>query len=103
MTAWKKDQGLAASDLIEFVADTDGDLAVALDLVLTGAGKPYGKGDGPNFALGYGSTRSKRSAMYIVDGVVKVLQVAEKPDDPAGDAFPEVSCIENMLTLIKAL
>jgi hypothetical protein len=40
MTAWKKDMGLAGSDLIEFVADTDADLTVALGLVLTGDGKP---------------------------------------------------------------
>ena len=36
MTAWKKDMGLAGSELIEFVADTDADLTEALGLVLTG-------------------------------------------------------------------
>jgi hypothetical protein len=30
--------------------------------------------------------------MYVVDGVVKVMQIAEAADDPAGDARPEVSC-----------
>ena len=92
MTAWKKDQGLAGSELIEFVADTDADLTEALGLVLTGEGKPYGKLAGPNNALGFHTKRCKRAAMFIDDGVVKVLQIAEAPDDPAGDARPEVSC-----------
>ena len=103
MTAWKKDQGLAGSDLIEFVADTDADLTEALGLVLTGDGKPYGKSAGPNNALGFHTKRCKRSAMYIVDGVVKVMQVSEAEDDPAGDARPEASCVENMLKLIGEL
>ena len=35
MTAWKKEMGLAGSELIEFIADTDADLTEALGLVLT--------------------------------------------------------------------
>ena len=103
MTAWKKDQGLAGSELIEFVADTDSDLTDALGLQLTGDGKPYGKSSGPNNALGYNSRRCKRSAMYVDHGVVKVMQIAEALDDPAGDDRPELSCIENMLGLISQL
>ena len=103
MTAWKKDMGLAGSELIEFVADTDADLTEALGLVLTGDGKPYGKCDGPNNALGYHTKRCKRSAMYVDNGVVKVMQIAEAEDDPAGDDRPEVSCVENMLALIAKL
>ena len=119
MTAWKKDQGLAGSELIEFVADTSATLTTALDLLLTGTpetnanltGTPYADGagapplacGGPNNVLGCHTKRCKRSAMYIVDGVVKVMQIAEAADDPAGDDRPEVSCIENMLKLIKAL
>ena len=103
MTAWKKDQGLAGSDMIEFLADTHGDLTDALGLTLTGPGKPYAQGEGPNKALGFHTKRSKRSAMYVVDGVIKVMQIAEAPDDPAGDARPEASCIENMLKLIAEL
>ena len=103
MTAWKKDQGLAGSDLIEFVADTDADLTDALGIMLTGDGKPYGKSAGPNNALGFHTKRCKRSAMYVDNGVIKVMQIAEAPDDPAGDARPEVSCVENMLKLIAAL
>jgi len=103
MTAWKKDMGLAGSELIEFVADTDADLTEALGILLTGDGKPYSKSEGPNNALGYHTKRCKRAAMYIDDGVIKVIQIAEAADDPAGDARPEVSCVENMLKLISEL
>ena len=74
-----------------------------LGLVLTGSGKPYGKSNGPNNALGFHTKRCKRSAMFVDNGVVKVMQIAEAPDDPAGDDRPEVSCIENMLSLISKL
>ena len=103
MKAWKKDMGLEGSDMIEFLADTHADLTEALGLTLTGDGKPYPKGDGPNKALGFHTKRCKRSAMFVDNGVIKVMQIAEAPDDPAGDARPEVSCIENMLALIDKL
>lgn len=103
MTAWKKAMGLEGSDMIEFLADTHGDLTDALGLVLTGDGKSYPKGDGPNKALGFHTKRCKRSAIYVVDGTIKIMSIAEAPDDPAGDARPEVSCIEHMITLINAL
>jgi 2-Cys peroxiredoxin 5 len=103
MSAWKKAMGLEGSDMIEFLADTHGDLTEALGLVLTGDGKAYPKGDGPNKALGFHTKRCKRSAMYVDNGVIKVMQIAEAPDDPAGDDRPEVSCIENMLKLIGEL
>eukprot|EP00967_Tisochrysis_lutea_P150081 scaffold289673_cov33-Tisochrysis_lutea.AAC.2 len=102
--------GLAGSDLIEFLADTDAELTQAMGIVLTGpTNKTAGageKGAGPNKALGWHTMRCKRTATYLVDGVVKVFQVAEGPGpngeaDPAGDAFPECTCVENMLTLIK--
>ena len=103
MKAWKKEMGLEGSEMIEFLADTHGDLTDALGLTLTGEGKAYAKGQGPNKALGFHTKRCKRSAMYVVDGVIKVMQIAEAPDDPAGDDRPEVSCIENMLSLISKL
>ena len=93
MTAWKENQGLIASRMIEFLADTQSEATQALDLQLTHPG--------PGGVLGAHTKRCKRSAMYVVDGVVKVLQVAESPDDPAGDDFPEVSCLENMLVEIE--
>lgn len=104
MTAWKKDQGLAGSELIDFVADTNAELTAALGIQMTGTENPFVKGlEGPNMALGIHTKRCKRSAMYIEGGAIKVLQIAEAADDPAGDARPEVSCIENMLKLIEEL
>lgn len=97
MTGWKKDQGLAGSDYIEFVADTQAALTEALGMVLTTPGM------GPCDVLGAHTKRCKRSSMFVDDGVIKVIQVAEAEDDPAGDARPEVSCIENMLELISTL
>mmetsp|Transcript_18668 Transcript_18668/g.37979 ORF Transcript_18668/g.37979 Transcript_18668/m.37979 type:complete len:97 (+) Transcript_18668:331-621(+) len=96
MTGWKKDQGLAGSDLIEFVGDTQAELTCALDLVLT-------THPGPAGVLGAHTMRCKRSSMYVVDGVIKVIRIAEAEDDPAGDAKPEASLIEAMLPLIAAV
>jgi len=107
MQAWKKDQGLAGSEMVEFLADKDGALTNALGLRLTGEDKPYGQFEGPNNALGVHSNRCKRAAMYLQDGVVKVMAVAERGPsgeaDPAGDNFPEVTLIEALLPLIKAV
>merc|ERR1712060_193003 len=93
MTGWKKDQGLAGSDLIEFVADTNAELTEALDLVLTTHA-------GPGAVLGGHTKRCKRSSIFVDNGVIKVLSIAEAEDDPAGDARPGVSLIEAMLPLI---
>lgn len=64
MNAWKGATG--ADGKIEFLADGAGVFAkaIGLDLDATGAG------------LGI---RSKRYAMYVVDGVVKVLNVEDVP------------------------
>ena len=40
--------------------------------------------------------RTRRHAAYVVDGVVQAVEISEKPDDPAGDDFPESSCVESM-------
>jgi len=102
MTAWKKDQGVAGSEKIEFVADTQGDLTKALNLTLTA---PDVKTAGPGRVLGAHTNRCKRSAMLVEDGIIKVLKIAEKgpegQEDPAGDDFPEVTLVENFLPLCK--
>lgn len=113
MNAWKKDQGLAGSDLIEFISDVQSNLTEALGIRLTGEDKKefypdhQTGGDGPNFKLGMHTRRCKRTAMYLVDGIIKIIQIAEGgPNgefDPAGDDYPEVTCIENMLDLISKL
>ena len=38
---------------------------------------------------------------YLDDGVIKVFETSEKPDHPAGDSFPESSCVDNMLEQIS--
>lgn len=111
MDAWKKDQGLAGSDLCWFIADTQQQLKEALGNQLTGEDKASfypshtDGGDGPNFKLGMKSNRCKRCAFVVEDGIIKVMQIAEMGPkgefDPAGDDFPENTCIENVIKLIS--
>jgi len=93
MDAWAKDQGVEENGLITLMGDPSGTLTKALDMVLDHPG--------PMSKLGY--ERCKRFALYIVDGVVKLVRVAEKDDDPAGDDFPEVTLAPQMLEAIKEL
>lgn len=100
MSAWKDNQGLGGSDLIEFVGDTQAEITEACGLMITDPG--------PRHLLGAHTKRCKRSAMYVDDGVIKVIQISEGPTpdgkhDPAGDDYPDMSCVENMLKLIAAL
>lgn len=64
LTNWAKDTG--ASGKIEMLADGSGDFAKAVGLDI----------DLSNFGLGL---RSKRYAMLVDDGVVKVLNVEDSP------------------------
>lgn len=87
MKGWGADQGIEGS-IVKFVGDPRRELTEALGLTLDAAG-PMGL---------FGGTRCKRSSMLIEDGVIKTVNVAEAPDDPAGDDNPGVSLVENMLT-----
>jgi peroxiredoxin len=64
LTNWAKDTG--ATDKIEMLADGSGDFAKAIGLEIDLSG----------FGLGL---RSKRYAMLVDDGVVKVLNVEDSP------------------------
>ena len=64
MDAWKKATG--AEGKIEFLADGNGDFAKAVDLTVDASGNGLG-------------LRSKRYAMLVEDGVVKVLNVEDVP------------------------
>jgi glutaredoxin/glutathione-dependent peroxiredoxin len=64
MDAWSKATG--GQGKMEFLADGNGDFAKALGLSMDGSG----------FGLG---TRSKRYAMLVEDGVVKILNVEDTP------------------------
>jgi len=89
MSAWARDQGVEFSN-ISFLADTRGEFTQALDMFM----------DHPGPKAVLGNDRCKRFAMYAEDGVVKVLNVSEGPDDPAGDADPSASCVDAMLAAI---
>mmetsp|Transcript_137230 Transcript_137230/g.238549 ORF Transcript_137230/g.238549 Transcript_137230/m.238549 type:complete len:90 (-) Transcript_137230:42-311(-) len=89
MQAWAKDQGVEGS-MLTFMADTQGSLTEALGVTMTHPG--------PASVLG--KPRCKRHALYVDDGVIKAFEIAESEDDPAGDAEPEVTMVENMLSKV---
>jgi peroxiredoxin len=65
MDAWKKASG-AEGKIDHFLSDGNAEFAKALDLSFDGAGHGLG-------------TRSKRYSMLVEDGVVKKLNIEEKP------------------------
>jgi peroxiredoxin len=74
MDAWKK---ATLAEGVEFIADGNGEFAKAIDLSFDGSGGGLG-------------TRSKRYAMLVDDGTVKVLNVEEAPgkvEVSGGDAL----------------
>ena len=96
MSAWAEKQAVGQDgegSIINFLADPHGALTDALGLRMThpGPGRIFGQG------------RSKRYSAYFVDGVMKILNIAEYEDDPAGDDAPEPSCVDKMLKDIAAL
>jgi peroxiredoxin len=78
MHHWKQSTG---DSKVEFLADPNAEFAKALGLSFDASG-------------GLGGTRSRRYAMLVEDGIVKVLNVEEQ----AGKA--EVTSAENMLQYI---
>lgn len=93
MEAWAKDQGVEKGGFIKMLGDPSSSVARAFAGVL--------EDPGPVSKLGPG--RPKRFAAYIEKGTVKFINVSEKPDDPAGDEFPESSCAEAVMAGIKEL
>jgi peroxiredoxin len=93
MDAWSMDQGLLGNDFMTMMADPKSDLTKALDMEMTA--------EGPLSVLG--TVRSKRTALYVDDGEIKIVRIAEAEDDPAGDARPEVTLAPAMLEAIKGL
>ena len=69
-------------------------LTKALEMQLTHPGPVKGKGL---------VNRCKRCAYVIDDCIVKAIAVAEKEDDPAGDDYPELTMVDNMLKLCYSL
>lgn len=93
MNAWAKDQGVPEQGLIKFLADPTAALTRALGMVIDHAG--------PQSVLGY--PRSKRFAMYLEDGSIKIHRVSEKPEDPAGDDDPSLTVADAMISAITEL
>jgi peroxiredoxin len=73
---WIKASG--ATGKIEFLGDGNGDFAKAVDMAADMSGAGMG-------------TRTKRYAMLVDDGVVKVLNIEEKP------GVAEISSADNLL------
>ena len=76
------------------MGDPKGDLTKALDMELTHPGPTEEKGL-------WG--RCKRHAIYAVNGEIKAIQVAEGPDDPAGDSYPEPTLADAMIDIIAKI
>ncbi len=93
MTAWAESQGVPEDSIIKLMGDPYAELTEKLEMELTHAGpKQVGL-----------INRCKRFALYVVDGIVQIVRVAESDDDPAGDAFPDVTLAESMVEAIKTL
>ena len=94
MKAWASDQKTEGS-LITMMGDPWGALTHKLDMKLAHPG-PQGKGL---------HNRCKRHALYVVDGVVKIVRVSEEgpkgEEDPAGDDSPEKTLAPAMLEAIE--
>jgi len=93
MNAWAQDQEVPESSIIKMMGDPYAALTKSFGMELTHDG-PIGKGL---------VNRCKRHALYVVDGQVKIVRVAEKDDDPAGDDFPDETLAETMIEAIKDL
>ena len=97
MTAWAQDQGVEncevtnADGFVSFVADASGEFTAACGMEMTHEG-PTGKGL---------LKRCKRFGMYVVDGVVKAVNVSEYEGDPAGDDYPELTLPPAMIKAIQ--
>ena len=55
----------------------------------------------PDPAALLGAGRCKRFSAFVEEGEIKVFNVAEAEDDPAGDAHPEFSCVEQVVGVVE--
>lgn len=84
MTAWGESQGVAEDSILKLMGDPTSQVTRTLDMELVHEG-PKSVG-----LLG----RCKRFAMYVEDGVVQIVRIAESPNDPAGDDHPDITLAE---------
>lgn len=94
MKAWRKDQKMDGQDSIfTFFSDPQLTLTKAMGLVL----------QEESVLLLTGNPRTKRCSLLVEDCVVKVVNIAFSPDDPAGEKNPGVTLADKMLTDARAL
>ena len=79
--------------MLQLMGDPEGALTKALDMELTHPG-PISKG-----LIG----RSKRNAIYAVNGEIKAVHISEAENDPAGDDDPSKTMADTMIEAIKAI
>ena len=91
MKAWEKDQGTERS-MITMFGDPSGEFTKTCGMEMTAEGPAR---DG---LIG----RCKRWAMFVDDGVVKNVAVAESEFDPAGEDFPEKTLAPALLGMVTA-
>mmetsp|Transcript_114059 Transcript_114059/g.318564 ORF Transcript_114059/g.318564 Transcript_114059/m.318564 type:complete len:108 (+) Transcript_114059:340-663(+) len=92
MKAWAKDQGTEGG-LLKLYGDPGSEVTRALGLVL----------DHPGVMAVLGNPRCKRFSLLVVDGRVRVVNIAAAADDPSGDDRPEVALVDKMVADLEAL
>jgi len=90
MLAWAKNQKIGLS-MVKFYGDPAADLTKALEMEMTHPGPP---------SVGI-IGRCKRHAIYAVDGEIRVVNVSESEEDPAGDKDPSATLADSMIEAIK--
>jgi peroxiredoxin len=86
MKAWAKDNKIEGT-ILTFLSDAHREFTEALGVTM----------DHPAPLKTLGSLRCKRHALFVNDGIIKVLNVSEGKNDPAGDRDPSASCVDRML------
>jgi peroxiredoxin len=97
MDAWAESQGVAGDKMLTLMGDPSGAVTRALGMTLDHPG--------PMGVLGY--PRCKRFAMFIDDGVIKLVKVSEAgpagQEDPAGDDYPEATLAPAIYDEVKKM
>lgn len=88
MNAWSMDQKVPDDSIIKLMGDPYAVLTEKLNMELTHSGPK---------SVGL-INRCKRHALYIVDGDVKIVRVAEKEDDPAGTVLILTPAVDRRVT-----
>ena len=92
MEAWAESLGIPGDHaLLQLMGDPYSEVTKALGMELVHPG-PYSVGL---------VQRCKRFALYIENGVVQLVKIAEGLNDPAGDSFPDITLAESMLQSIQ--